>query len=263
MVVPPISDTSASIAPVSQRAPTMLAAGPERIVSIGRSRAIAAEISAPSPRTTIRGASMPMLAKWRALAATNRSIRPIRRAFRTAVRARFGPFKFADNSWLQVTGRPVTRRIRSRAAISCAGLRVAKCEATAKPITASPISATCACSAAISNAAFSLPVWLCPPSNRMTGSPFRASVKPPRSRSPASNPMNTNATRPPWPSTKAFVASVVDNDTNATSPAATPASISAASTARPMPNAKSSRVVSDFAVPMTRSVASSNITASV
>ena len=51
VVVPPMSETSASEAPVSQRAPTMLAAGPERIVSIGRSRTIAALIREEVERT--------------------------------------------------------------------------------------------------------------------------------------------------------------------------------------------------------------------
>ena len=135
VVVPPMSDTSASSAPVSHRAPTMLAAGPDRIVSIGRIRTIAAEISAPSPRTTIRGAVIPTAARCRSHAATSRSIIPISRAFSTAVNARFGPFNCADSSWLQVTGRPVTRLIRSRTATSWAALRVAKRAATAKPIT--------------------------------------------------------------------------------------------------------------------------------
>ena len=130
-----MSDTSASFSPVSHRAPTMLAAGPLRMVSIGRSRTIAAEISAPSPRTTISGAAIPTASRCRSQAATSRSIIPISRAFSTAVRARFGPFRLADSSCEQVTGRPVTRRITSRAATSCAGFRVAKLAATANPIT--------------------------------------------------------------------------------------------------------------------------------
>ena len=78
---------------------------------------------------------------------------PISLAFNTAVKARFGPFNLADSSCEHVTGRPDTRRIKSRAATSCAGLRVAKREATAKPIT-SPESSVTACSKAdISKAA--------------------------------------------------------------------------------------------------------------
>ena len=108
------------------RAPTRLAAGPERIVSIGRRRANAAETSAPSPRTTISGASMPRFSRKPSVAATSRSIMAIRRALSSVVNARRGPPSFADSSWLAVTGRPVRKRISSRAAFSCAGLRVAK-----------------------------------------------------------------------------------------------------------------------------------------
>ena len=135
VVVPPMSLTKASAAPVNHRAPTILAAGPDRMVSIGRSRTIAAEINAPSPRTTIKGAVIPTASKCRSQAATRRSIIPISRAFNTAVNARLGPFNWADNSCEQVTGRPVTRRTRSRAAISWPGLRVPKRAATAKPMT--------------------------------------------------------------------------------------------------------------------------------
>ena len=97
MVVPPISLTNARVAPVIHRAPTIEAAGPLRIVSIGRSRACAAEISAPSPRTTISGAATPMSVKTSSARPINRSIIPISRAFSTAVSARFGPLSLADN----------------------------------------------------------------------------------------------------------------------------------------------------------------------
>ena len=131
-----VADTSASASPVSQRAPTMLAAGPDRIVSIGRSRTIAAEISAPSPRTTIKGASIPIAARCRSQAATSRSIIPISRAFSTAVSARFGPFRLRRQLVANRSpAAPSPRRISSRAATSCAGLRVAKRAATAKPVT--------------------------------------------------------------------------------------------------------------------------------
>ena len=230
---------------------------------MGRSRTIAAEISAPSPRTTIKGASMPIAARCRSQAATSRSIIPIRRAFSTAVSARFGPFSCADSSCEQVTGRPVTRRIRARAATSWDGLRVAKRDATAKPITSSARPETAASSASRSSGAVSCPAWPCPPASRITGSPRSASVRPPRSRSPSSKPMKISATRPPCPSTRALVARVVDSDTSRTSRGATPAPDRAASTARPMPSARSPRVVSDLAEPITRSAASSTITASV
>ena len=49
VVVPPMSETTASSRPVMWRAPTRLAAGPERMVSMGRALAKEAETSAPSP----------------------------------------------------------------------------------------------------------------------------------------------------------------------------------------------------------------------
>jgi hypothetical protein len=95
VVVPPISETSASRAPVIQRAPTMLAAGPLRMVSMGRSSANSAEISAPSPRTTISGAVTPNSRRRLRARVISRSISPIRRAFSTAVSDRFGPLSRA------------------------------------------------------------------------------------------------------------------------------------------------------------------------
>ena len=108
------------------RAPTRLAAGPERMVSMGRALAKEAETSAPSPRTTISGAAMPRRARKPSVASTSRSIMAISRALRSVVSARRGPPSLADSSCEAVTGRPVRSRIRSRAAISWAGLRTAK-----------------------------------------------------------------------------------------------------------------------------------------
>jgi hypothetical protein len=98
VVVPPMSETRASLSPVSQLAPAIEAAGPDRIVSIGRSRARPADTSAPSPRTTIRGAAMPSRAMCASQAVISPSIIPMRRALRTAVSARRGPFSPADSS---------------------------------------------------------------------------------------------------------------------------------------------------------------------
>ncbi len=108
------------------RAPTRLAAGPDRMVSIGLARAKAAETSAPSPRTTIRGAAIFRFSRKPSVAVTRRSIIEISLALSSVVSARRGPPSFAESSWLAVTGRPVFSRIRSRAAISWAGLRTAK-----------------------------------------------------------------------------------------------------------------------------------------
>ena len=92
-----MSLTSAFSVPVNQRAPTSDAAGPLKMVSMGRSRACSADISAPSPRTTIMGADIPRDSKVCVARPINRSIIPISRAFRSAVIARFGPFSFADS----------------------------------------------------------------------------------------------------------------------------------------------------------------------
>ena len=97
VVVPPISDTKPRFKFVIHFAPTIDAAGPLRIVSIGFLRASLAEISAPSPRTTIKGASIFRLDRVAPQRPINSSIIPINLALRTAVRARLGPLSFEDN----------------------------------------------------------------------------------------------------------------------------------------------------------------------
>ena len=258
-----MSDTNASCSPVNQDAPEIDAAGPDKIVSIGFSRATSADTKAPSPRTTIRRASIPTWAKWPSQALINPSIIPIKRAFSTAVNARFGPPNADDSSCEQVTGFPVKSRIRSRAATSCAALRVAKLAAMANPVTPTSRPRTTLSNAAKSNGTTSVPAWEWPPANAITGSPRNASVRPARPNSAGSNPINTSAMRPPWPSTNAFVASVVDRDTIATSAGSIAASANAASIAAPTPTAKSGRDVSALALAKTASVTSSKITASV
>ena len=131
VVVPPISATMAVCAPARKAAPARLAAGPDSTVSTGRERAKSARNSEPSPLTTINGHSSCRSVMMDSVAAINRSRRLIRRAFRTAVRARRGPPSAEDNSWLHVTGQDVMSRMMSRARRSWAGLRVAKCAATA------------------------------------------------------------------------------------------------------------------------------------
>ncbi|KAF5035773.1 hypothetical protein DSECCO2_582090 [anaerobic digester metagenome] len=58
VVVPPTSTTTASSSPVRFRAPIRLAAGPERMVSTGRSLASFSPMSEPSPLTIISGAAI-------------------------------------------------------------------------------------------------------------------------------------------------------------------------------------------------------------
>ena len=59
VVVPPMSTTMASSNPVKCLAPATLAAGPDNMVSTGRSLANRALISVPSPLTTTMGATSP------------------------------------------------------------------------------------------------------------------------------------------------------------------------------------------------------------
>ena len=61
----------------------------------------------------------------------------------------------------------------------------------------------------------------------------------------------TSATRPPWPSTSALVASVVDIEASFIAAGSTLASASTRSTAPEMPTARSWRVVSAFALATT------------
>ena len=67
------------------------------MVSIGLSRASCAEIKAPSPRTTIKGARIPSAVNLKLARSIKPSIIPIKRAFNTDVSARFGPFNFEDS----------------------------------------------------------------------------------------------------------------------------------------------------------------------
>ena len=66
------------------------------MVSIGRSLATLDEIKAPSPRTTIKGAVMPISCKISSARPISLWVNPIKRAFSTAVNARFGPLSFDD-----------------------------------------------------------------------------------------------------------------------------------------------------------------------
>ena len=58
VVVPPMSERMKLSRPLSQRAPTRLAAGPESTVSIGRLATLCASASVPSPFTIISGQTM-------------------------------------------------------------------------------------------------------------------------------------------------------------------------------------------------------------
>ena len=126
VVVPPMSETRMSSSPDRWRAPTRLAAGPERMVSTGQVSASSALISEPSPFTTISGALMPLRASSPSTAWISCCNCGMRRALSAAVSARRGASSLEVSSWPQVTGLPVSSRISRRTAISCAGLRTEK-----------------------------------------------------------------------------------------------------------------------------------------
>jgi UDPglucose--hexose-1-phosphate uridylyltransferase len=84
--------------PARCQAPTTLAAGPDRIVSIGRRMAHPARTSDPSPLTTISGATTPISSSVRRTVAMRSRNSGINRAFSAAVVARRTEFRRLVNS---------------------------------------------------------------------------------------------------------------------------------------------------------------------
>ena len=248
-----MSATRKSCRPCRNPAPTTLAAGPDRTVSTGYSRATSARISVPSPLTIITGAVIDSRSSTRRSASSRCAICGVRRAFRAAVSARFGASSCELSSWLQVTGLGQMARIRSRARRSCAGLRTENIEATAKASTCAPCSRTAASMAASSSGCDSSPVPSWPPPTRtMTPPPPRLRCE--RSTIFSSKPMRRVQMELKRFSTTALVASVVDTDTSAMCSRRTPSG-SFASTARiasSSPIDRSQGVVRDFALATTR-----------
>ena len=80
------------------------------------------------------------------------------RALSIAVRARLGASSAPESSLEMLTGLPVRAVMMSRALTSCAGLRTANCDATAKASTFVPCSAIACSSAASSSGDFSSPL---------------------------------------------------------------------------------------------------------
>ena len=238
-MVPPISETSAVLAPAKKAAPACEAAGPESTVSTGRALAKSACNNEPSPLTTINGQVIPKCAICCDVASIRRSSKLISRAFSIAVSARLGPPRLEDNSCEHVTGRPVISRNISRAIISCSGLRVAKCEATAKADTSLLRAIAAFSSSSLSRAASGAPSLRCPPVIKICGSLPRALARSARSNAPSSKPISTRPTRPPTPSTTAFVAKVVDKDTKEISAGLPPHVSTTAFIAPPTPMDKS------------------------
>ena len=135
VVVPPMSMTKASWTSHRWSPPMTLAAGPDRVVSTGRSRATSASISDPSPLTTIRGAWIPCVVRnWR-IWRINWCIKGISRALRATVSALSGASSRVVSSWPQVTGTSVKRRTSCFTRSSCLGLRTPKNPETAKAVT--------------------------------------------------------------------------------------------------------------------------------
>ena len=262
VVVPPMSETTKSVSPVRNPAPTTLAAGPDRMVSTGHSSAIAAFINEPSPLTIISGASIDSSVSTRFNASIRCRIWGVSRAFNAAVRARRGASSFDVNSCAQVTGLWDSARIIWRARNSCAGLRTEKFAATANASTRASCSRTARSMAASSSNADSSPVALWPPLTRTTTPSCRCN--PVRSAIASSNPIRNVQTGLKRLSTTAFVARVVDTETRLTSLRLAPAGTLSrtARIARPMPIARFQGVVSALALAMMRRPSASN-TASV
>ena len=185
------------------------------------------------------------------------------RAFSTQVIARRGPSSRLESSWPHVTGRPVRSRKRSRTTISCSGLRTANIPATANASAESATPGSARSRAARSSASHGWPAASWPPPIRMQGSPRSASAMPPLDAAASSKPISTRPTRPPWPSTSALVASVVESETSAIVAGSTPEPSSTDAAAPRMPTARSWRVVNAFDAATTRPDASSYSTASV
>ena len=163
----------------------------------------------------------------------------------------------------QVTGSPVVVSRISRTFASWAGFRVAKCPATAKLATCAAISSMPAASPASSSGACCRPSALCPPVICSTGSAPSAAASPARSITLSSKPIRISPTRPPTPSTTAFVARVVDRLMRLMRAAGPPQLSRQAAIAPPTPTDRSARVVSAFAVARTSPLVVSSSAASV
>ena len=98
VVVPPISQTIAVFSFARYAAPETLAAGPDKIVSTGRSFANSADTREPSPLTTINLQFSPIFCICCLVAFIRVSIRLISLAFKNAVNALFGPPSDAESS---------------------------------------------------------------------------------------------------------------------------------------------------------------------
>ena len=162
------------------------------------------------------------------------------------VSARRGPPNDEDSSKLQLTGRPVSAIIISRASRSCSGLRVAKWLATAKLVTRPFTASIARINPALSNPACGRPSGLCPPVMAKLGSLPSASAKPARVRIWSSNPIKIRQAAPPTLSTTAFVASVVERLTRLILAFLPPQLLSVAAIAAPTPTDRSWRVVRDL-----------------
>ncbi len=211
VVVPPMSETSTSSSPERCRAPTTLAAGPDRIVSTGRFRASSADQRAVAlhHHQRRRDALLPH--------------QPFHRADQM--------LELRDQPRVQRRGQRAARRVQLRGQFMAAGDRQAgdladqlprrqlmgrvahgKIGATAKDATLGACSRTAARTAPRSSGVCSSPVGLWPPAMNTTGS-----VPSARPRSARFSALvvadQEQADRAPCPSTSALVASVVESDT--------------------------------------------------
>ena len=252
VVVPPTSTMMASFSPVNALEPMIDAAGPERIVSTGRSLATDSSMREPSPFTIMRGAEIPVLCCTFFREVMRSVIIGIRRALRTAVMVLSLKPKAEDSSCPHTTGRSVALLISSFTAISCSGFRTLRYDDMAKASTLFLTDSTNSLAPSMSSSAFLSPWRLWPPSSRTISSTGTLAA--------ASCPMTISPTRHPFPSTTELVARVDDmpitrmhwNNERSSFPMAFP-----------MPIERSLRVVSDLAELSTAPLSMSRIAASV
>ena len=109
VVVPPTSMMIASCNPVRALAPMMEAAGPDKMVSTGRSFATDSSINEPSPFTIINGALMSIRSCTRFSEAIRSAMMGMRRALSTAVMVRSLKPRAEESSCPQTTGCLVMR----------------------------------------------------------------------------------------------------------------------------------------------------------
>ena len=201
-------------APDIAQAPITLAAGPDKIVVTGCTKAVAALTMEPSPLTIISGAVIASSSRMACTAVIKAWIKGIMRAFKLAVRARLGAPRLVANSWPQVTGIPVSSLTNACKRNSWVGLRTPNWAETENADTLSLLARIAALAASSSNASRACPLALCPPDKRIICSSSKISRKPLLVTCVSLKPASRAHIGAPLPSTTALVVRVVERETN-------------------------------------------------